>query len=163
MDRSVEDIVRDDNGHPISDKECYPLLIDAMGNMKTYQNRHSSENKISAILNTCEYAVCGFGTILENGKDAELYDNEIRWSNKRKKRQVIGIDKDDNYFIISFASASYREMYDMLSKENAKFAYCLDGGRSTELVVAGYQLNPVYIGLHGRKISNVIAFDIRQD
>jgi exopolysaccharide biosynthesis protein len=163
----------DDMGSPISDKECYPLLIDANGDLSCYasENRKAAENQPAAIISAgYKYAVTGWGMIVNSFTDDDLQHDEIVHSGKYI-RQAIGQFQNGDYFVLSCdktgysgataptsheAGVTYSDLATFLINKGAKFAYSLDGGGSCETVIGKRQVNPIFDGIVGRAVPTVI-------
>ena len=160
----------DDMGKPISDDECYPLCIDANGNLSAPYER--SVDTADMIADGVQYAVTAWGQFIENYQKADSSKyNEIVHVGKYI-RQCIGQFFNGDYFVLSVDSKgysnnatndngmSYDELADLLISKGAKFAYSLDGGGSCETVIGNRQINPIFEGTVGRAVPTVIYFDI---
>ena len=159
-DKSLTSLVLDDQGKLISKYECYPLIINNGNLFCIDQNRFSYKNFPKYLCNY-DYAVCGWGALYEDGiKNENFIINEWRHGKKIKSRQIIGQLKNKNYFIFTCEKASYRYIFKFLEKKEVDFAYSLDGGRSTKLIIGGKQLNKVaFFSKTARpKIPNFIEF-----
>lgn len=159
----------DDMGTPISDDECYPLCIDADGNLSAPYERNV--DTATMIADGVVYAVTAWGQFIENyaKSDASKY-NEIVHVGKYV-RQCIGQYQNGDYFVFTCdaykgsiteneAGMTYDEVADILIAKGVKFAYSLDGGGSAETVVGGRQINPIFEGISGRAVPTVIYFSV---
>ena len=155
----------DDNGTPIHDNECYPLAIDANGNLTTYPRNADTTQMIQ---DGIKYAVTGWGKLVDNFQICiEDINNEIVHPGKYI-RQSIGQYQNGDYCICTVdmsrgnvqneAGLSYEELAQIFIDKGVKFAYSLDGGGSAETVLGKRQLNPIYEGSTGRKVPSVIVF-----
>lgn len=146
----IDAVVESDMGAPIGANECYPLIIDDGKMFVASTNRLSDKNEPD-ILEKYKFAVCGWGNVIEDGKDAHIYDYEIRWGKDSKARQVVGYLRDGRTFILTCQKAYYKDIVAFLLKNEAMFAYSLDGGKSTKLFINGEQINGFCFGYKGRK------------
>lgn len=149
--------ISSDNGKTISNEECYPLILSKDNNLSTDFN-NSPINELLQIsgLKSC---LCGWGCLINNYISCELYKKEIVHQYPlRRQRLVVCQDKDNNYILYAFHNAHYKEIEELLLTENIKFAYCLDGGHSTQVYIKGYRLTPKYWFKKGRKVSTGIVF-----
>lgn len=158
----------DDMGSPISEDECYPLCIDAGGDLSAPYER--SVDTAQMIADGVQYAVTGWGQFIENFAkcDSSKY-NEIVHAGTYI-RQVIGqfdngdycvctVNKGRNGIAMNDGGMTYDQLADLLISRGVKFAYSLDGGGSCETVIGQRQINPVYEGSSGRAVPTVIFFD----
>ena len=164
----VSDPMVDDNGYPISDMECYPLCIDADGNLSAPYSREVDTAEM--IADGVVYAVTGWGKVIDNfAPCSDTVDNEIVHKGKYI-RQTIGQFQNGDYFVCTVdqsrghveneAGLTYAELAQLLVSKGVKFAYSLDGGGSAETVLGKRQLNPIYEGTVGRSVPTVISFEI---
>ncbi len=158
----------DDMGSPISDVECYPLCIDANGDLSAPYAR--SVNTADMIADGVVYAVTGWGKVIENfGSCSDTVDNEIVHAGSYI-RQVIGQFQNGDYCVCTVdmtrgsveneAGITYADLAQLLINRGVKFAYSLDGGGSAETVIGARQLNPIYEGVNGRAVPTVITFNV---
>ena len=156
-----------DNGVPIHPDECYPLAIDANGNLKTYPR---NADTAAMIADGVKYAVTAWGKLVDNFKiTTKDIDNEIVHPGKYI-RQSVGQYQNGDYCVCSVdmtkgpvtneAGLSYEELAQLFVDRGVKFAYSLDGGGSAETVIGKRQLNPIYEGSAGRAVPTVITFEI---
>lgn len=160
----------DDMGTAISDAECYPLCIDAQGNLSSSYG--SSVDTADMISDGVKYAVTGWGQILDNyAKAATDKFNEIVHSGKYI-RQCIGQYNNGDYMVCTVDMArnglaendggmTYDTLAALLISKGVKYAYSLDGGGSCETVIGKRQINPIYEGTAGRAVPTVIRFDVQ--
>ena len=164
----VDTPMADDMGSPISDAECYPLCIDANGDLSAPYTRNTDTATMLAA--GVVYAVTGWGKVVENfAACADTVENEIVHAGKYI-RQVIGQFQNGDYCVCTVdmsrgtveneAGLTYAELAQLLIDRGVKFAYSLDGGGSAETVLGVRQLNPIYEGTAGRSVPTVITFDI---
>lgn len=159
----------DDNGTPISDTECYPLCIDANGNLSTPYAR--SVDTATMIADGVKYAITGWGKLVDNFEIAQTdIDAEIVHKGKNYSRQCIGQFENGDYCVLTVwagaydtnyqneAGMTYEECAQILVDHGVKFAYSLDGGGSAETVIKKRQINPLYNGVNGRSVPSVIYF-----
>jgi exopolysaccharide biosynthesis protein len=158
----------DDMGSKISDEECYPLAIDSNGYLSAPYSR--SVDTSTMINDGVTNAVTGWMAIIDNGvAKYDDYDTVEIVHKGTYTRQVIGQYEDGDYFILttnntnkSSGGMKYSEITSLLLSldKKVRFAYALDGGGSTETVVAGSQVNPIYENSPiGRSVPSVIYFD----
>lgn len=162
----------DDMGSPISERECYPLLIDGAGNLSCLsEDRTAAENQPAALITAgYKYAVTGWGMLINNYTDDDLSTDEIVHQVPHI-RQIIGQYQNGDYFVFcndrtgyhgatapqtNEAGASYADISAFLIGRGVKFAYSLDGGGSTETVLGSRQVNPIFDGTAGRLVPTVI-------
>ena len=158
----------DDMGSPISDDECYPLCIDANGDLSAPYER--SVDTATMIADGVKYAVTAWGQFIENfaKADSSKY-NEIVHAGKYI-RQSIGQFQTGDYFVCTVdcsrgsisneAGMTYDTLANLLISKGVKFAYSLDGGGSAETVIEKRQINPIFEGTSGRAVPTVIYFDV---
>lgn len=157
----------DDMGSPISAEECYPLCIDASGNLSAPYTR--DVDTADMIADGVIYAVTGWGKVVDNFKPcSDTVDNEIVHA-ETYIRQVIGQFQNGDYFVCTVdksrgsveneAGLTYADLAQLLVDKGVRFAYSLDGGGSAETVIGKRQLNPIYEGTVGRAVPTVITFE----
>ena len=157
----------DDMGSPISDQECYPLCIDANGDLSAPYSRNVKTADM--IADGVVYAVTGWGKVVDNFVPCDdTVKNEIVHKGTYI-RQVIGQYQNGDYFVCTVdksrgnitneAGLTYEDLAQILIDKGVKFAYSLDGGGSAETVIGARQLNPIYEGTVGRAVPTVIAFE----
>lgn len=167
----VDAPMTDDMGSPISDAECYPLCIDADGNLSAPYAR--SVSTATMVSDGVVYAVTGWGKVVDNFQPcADTVENEIVHDGAYI-RQVIGQYQNGDYFVCTVdmsrgnveneAGITYIDLADLLVSKGVKFAYSLDGGSSAETVLGKRQLNPVYSGETGRPVPTVIYFEVSEE
>lgn len=159
----------DDMGVAISDAECYPLCIDANGDLSSPYER--SVDTADMIADGVVYALTAWGAFVDNfAKVDETKYNEIVHAGAYR-RQSIGQFSNGDYFVCTVDQVSgvpnsvgmtYDELADLLISKGVKYAYSLDGGRSTETVIGNRQLNEIYMNETGRVIPTVIYFDFAE-
>ena len=164
----VSAAMTDDMGSAISDAECYPLCIDANGDLSAPYAR--SIDTATMIADGVIHAVTGWGKVVENfAPCADTVENEIVHDGAYI-RQVIGQFQNGDYCVCTVdmsrngveneAGITYADLAQLLVDRGVKFAYSLDGGGSAETVLGVRQLNPIYEGTAGRSVPTVIAFNI---
>lgn len=158
----------DDMGAAISEDECYPLCIDANGDLSAPYERNA--DTADMIADGVQYAVTAWGQFIENFAKAgtSKYNEIVHTGNYI--RQSIGQFQNGDYFVCSVdsnrgsvtneAGMSYDTLAELLISKGVKFAYSLDGGGSCETVIGSRQVNPIYEGTAGRAVPTVIYFDI---
>ena len=157
----------DDMGTAISDDECYPLCIDANGDLSAPYERSVDAHQMVA--DGVRYAVTGWGQFIDNFVkcDSSKY-NEIVHA-ETYIRQCIGQFDNGDYFICTVnkgrngiasndGGMTYDQLANLLISKGVKFAYSLDGGGSCETVMGLRQINPIYEGSAGRAVPTVIYF-----
>lgn len=159
----------DDMGSPISDDECYPLCIDANGDLSAPYER--SVDTATMIADGVKYAVTAWGQFIENfaKADSSKYNEIVHQG--AYVRQAIGQYQNGDYFVCTVdgikgiitqneAGMTYDTLANLLISKGAKFAYSLDGGGSAETVIEKRQINPIFEGTSGRAVPTVIYFDV---
>lgn len=159
----------DDNGVAISETECYPLCIDADGNLSAPYPR--SVDTATMIDDGVKYAITGWGKLVDNFEIAQSeIDAEIVHNTKNYSRQCIGQFENGDYCVLTAwygyydtnyqneAGLTYEECAQVLVDHGVKFAYSLDGGGSAGTVIKKRQINPIYEGANGRSVPSVIYF-----
>lgn len=161
----------DDMGTAIADDECYPLCIDANGNLSAPYERNVDTSDM--IADGVVYAVTAWGQFIENYTKAESSKfNEIVHAG-RYVRQCIGQFQNGDYCVFTCdaikgviteneSGMTYDEVADILIAKGVKFAYSLDGGGSAETVIGQRQINPIFEGTEGRRVPTVIYFDVEE-
>lgn len=154
----------DDMGHAISDAECYPLCIDADGNLSSPYGR--SVDTADMIAAGVVFALTAWGQFIVDGAKAdETKFNEIVHA-ADYTRQSIGQFENGDYFVCTVDNAhgsvgvTYDELSTLLISKGVAYAYALDGGGSTETVIGNRQINNIYQNETGRKVPTVIYFDV---
>lgn len=156
-----------DNGVPISATECYPLCIDADGNLSAPYSRDVSS--YTMIADGVRNAVVGWGKLVE---DFEICADDIAAEIVHPGKyiqQSIGQFENGDYCVCTVeqsrgsvhneAGLTYTELAEILVEKGVKFAYSLDGGGSAATVIGKRQLNRIYEGTKGRTVPTVIYFD----
>lgn len=159
----------DDMGTAISDAECYPLCIDANGDLSSPYER--SVDTADMIADGVVYAVTAWGQFVDNfAKVDETKYNEIVHAGAYQ-RQSIGQFSNGDYFVCTVDivgeipnanGMTYETMAELLISKGAKYAYSLDGGRSTETVIGKRHMNHIYLNETGRVVPTVIYFDFAE-
>jgi len=137
IDYSLEDYIIHDNLYgEVSDSECYPLIVD---NGNLYSLSSNKLDPIYARTNLVNYegAVCGWGTLINDYLPTTLSTDEVIWGKAMVTRQIVGLLKNNDYFILTCECAYYDDIIKFLQDKKIKFAYSLDGGRSANLYVDG--------------------------
>lgn len=164
----VNEPMTDDMGSPISSSECYPLCINADGDLSAPYTR--GVDTATMIADGVVHAVTGWGKVVENfAPCADTVENEIVHASTYI-RQVIGQFQNGDYCVCTVdmsrgeveneAGLTYADLAQLLVDHGVKFAYSLDGGGSAETVLGARHLNPIYEGKTGRAVPTVITFDI---
>lgn len=159
----------DDMGTAISDHECYPLCIDAEGNLSAPYAR--SVDTADMIADGVQYAVTAWGKFIEDfaATDTTVFQEIVHPD--AYIRQCIGQYDNGDYFVCTVdkarlgiaandAGMTYATLAALLISKGVKFAYSLDGGGSCETVIGKRQINPIYEGDSGRAVPTVIYFDV---
>lgn len=163
----VSTAMTDDNGVPISATECYPLCIDADGNLSAPYAREIAVETM--IADGVKYSVVGWGKLVENFEIcAADIAAEIVHPGKYIQ-QSIGQFENGDYCVCSVeqsrgsvhneAGLTYTELAEILVEKGVMFAYSLDGGGSAGTVIGKRQLNRIYEGTKGRPVPTVIVFE----
>lgn len=161
----------DDMGSAIADDECYPLCIDANGDLSAPYER--SVDTADMIADGVVYAVTAWGQFIENYalSDSSKFTEQVHAGDY--VRQAIGQYQNGDYCVLSVdgkkgyitqneAGMTYAELAELLISKGVKFAYALDGGGSAETVIGSRQINPIFEGTSGRKVPTVIYFAIEE-
>lgn len=160
----------DDMGTAISDAECYPLCIDAQGDLSSPYERSADTARM--IDDGVRYAVTGWGQLLDNfAQTGTDKFNEIVHAGNYI-RQCIGQYGNGDYMVCTVDMArngeaandggmTYATLAALLISKGVKYAYALDGGGSCETVLGKRQINPIYEGTAGRAVPTVIRFDVQ--
>ena len=141
-----------------------PLLIDQNGDLS-----YAASNVDATTLTGIVSAVCGFGPLVINytGITEQEYVNPAGW-NSDAQRLVIGQFGNGDYAIIASEGRDFDnstpgwtipDTIDFCESINLKFAFQLDGGGSTELVIDKKQLNMIYENETGRLVPTYIVFN----
>ncbi|WP_117161331.1 phosphodiester glycosidase family protein [Paraliobacillus sp. X-1268] len=126
--------------------DYYTLGIKADNTLVAYPPSISANNILQ---DGCLNTVTGFFPIIENGNpvDSSIFDGKNQ-SNEAHPRQVIAQlpNKDLLFFTVKGRTdlskgMTYNDCIRVLQEFNVTFAYCLDGGGSTQSVVRGVLLN----------------------
>ena len=156
------------NGETISDTECYPLCIDANGNLSAPYDKNV--DTADMIDDGVVQATSGWGKLIENFEITQAdIDAEIVHPGKYI-RQAIGQYQNGDYCVCTVdmtrgpvkneAGLTYEALAQIFVDHGVKFAYSLDGGGSAETVIGNRQLNPIYEGTAGRAVPTVISFEV---
>ena len=141
------------------------LLIDENGDLSSAPYTTDAET-LSGIVSAC---VGVGGTLVENyiGRTEETWSHPQGWDSD-SQRMIIGQFGNGDYAIICSEGRGYDntnpgwnipDAIAFCESINLKFAYNLDGGGSTELVVGKKQLNTIYEGTYGRVVPTYIVFN----
>lgn len=159
----------DDMGTAISDAECYPLCIDAEGNLSAPYGRTVDTAEMLAD-GVC-YAVTAWGQFIgdfvPSGTDKfseivhpDTYIRQCIGQYDNGDYLVCTVDKARLGIAANDAGMTYDTLASLLVSKGVKFAYSLDGGGSCETVLGKRQINPVYEGTSGRPVPTVIYFEV---
>lgn len=145
-----------------------PLTINQNGDLG-YWSADTAGKGSEMIASGIVSAVCGFFPIIVDYEDYDYptVDNTSDSSWEHAQRQIIGQFDNGDYCIITgegrnFANSvgfSMTEAQTLCKKLGLKFAYCLDGGGSTQTVLGKKNVNHVYEGTTGRKIECYLVFN----
>jgi exopolysaccharide biosynthesis protein len=162
-------LVPEDFSKTISSAECYPLCIDANGDLSSPYAQ--GVDTATMIADGIKYAVTGWGQFIDNfaAVDETKYNETVH--PYKYIRQVIGQYDNGDYCVCSVDMArngkaansqgmTYEELANFLINKGVKYAYSLDGGGSTGTVIGNKQISPIYDGATGRKVPTVIYFSI---
>lgn len=161
----------DDMGAAISDTECYPLCIDANGDLSAPHGRNVTTAEL--LDGGALWAVTGWGQLIGDFlRSGSGKFNEIVHPGKYI-RQCIGQYDNGDYMVCTVDSSrkgravnesgmTYDTLAHLLTAKGVKFAYSLDGGGSAETVIGLRQINPIYEGTSGRAVPTVIRFDVEE-
>ena len=139
--------------------ELYILGIDKDGDLHIFEPGTGAKE----ILDTgCVDAVMGFVPLIIDYNTIDVDERCSYISYEKHPRQIIGIDKDNNYFVLTVndPGMSLKETRNLLKSMNVKLAYNLDGGSSTQTVFYKENITPIYREETGRKIPTVINFEV---
>lgn len=159
----------DDMGTAISDAECYPLCIDADGNLSSPYGR--SVDTADMIADGVRYAVTGWGQLIDafaqtgTDKFSEIvhpgtYIRQCIGQYENGDYMVCTVDKARLEIAANDAGMTYDTLAALLVSRGVKYAYSLDGGGSCETIIGKRQINPIYEGDAGRAVPTVIYFDV---
>lgn len=165
----VDEPLNDLNGWVPNINECYPLCIDASGNLSSdYDKTVACATLLSNDITDC---VCGWGCLIKNHTlNSEFFDPDTGYHSLDTKNpvQIIGQYQNGDYFtltidgdrgnVVNERGMTVMEVANVLLDRNVKFAYELDGGGSSETVLGNRQLNPIYELSEGRIVPTVIEF-----
>lgn len=156
----------------IGENECYPLLIDADGKLSIADTdkRAEANTPASIIAAGYKYAVSGWGLIIQNGVSADLDTYELKHKGKYT-RQVVGQFENGDYFTMSVMAktgnlnseiekgCNYASIASFLiEKKGAIFAYGLDGGASTSVILGKRSVSPILKNTDGRALGTLLAW-----
>lgn len=142
-----------------------PLTIDANGDLG-YVASNTTGTGQSLINNGIVSAVCGFSPIINNYVNFD-YSSTLLDDITPAQRNIIGQFENGDYCIITgegrnFANSTgftMPQMQDFCKSLGLKFAYCLDGGGSTQTVLGLKNLNHIYENDTGRTLASAIVFN----
>ena len=153
-----------ENSSPTMD---WVLTIDNTGTLGYARYYDSASNMVA---NGIVSAVSGFIPILTNYTnidDIETVDIDYMQRTDDSQRQVLGQYGNGDYAIITAEGRGYqggnwftmKQLQTLCKQIGLKFAFCLDGGGSTETVIGKKQLNPFYNNTYGRNNPTFIFFN----
>lgn len=157
----------DDNGVAISDGECYPLCIDANGDLSAPYDRTVTTDEM--LEDGVAQAIVGWGKLVDNFQvcTEDIAAEIVHPSDYI--RQSIGQFENGDYCVLTIeqsrgsvhneAGMTYTEQAELLVELGVQFAYSLDGGGSAGTVLGKRQLNRIYEGTAGRAVPTVIYFE----
>lgn len=142
-----------------------PLTIDSNGDLG-YVNTNTTGTGQTLVNNGIISATCGFSPIINNYENFD-YSSTPLDDVTPAQRNVIGQFENGDYCIITgegrnFANSTgftMPQMQDFCKSLGLKFAYCLDGGGSTQTVLGLKNLNHIYENETGRTLGSMIVFN----
>ena len=139
--------------------ELYILGIDKDGELHIFDPGTSSKEILDS---GCVDAIMGFVPLIIDYNSIDVDEKCAYISYEKHPRQIIGIDNDNNYFVLTVNSPgmTLKEARNLLKNMNVKLAYNLDGGSSTQTVFYKENITPIYREETGRKIPTVINFEV---
>lgn len=122
------------------------LVIDSDGNMKSV---NQSDETASELLKNGAQQVLSFGpTLVENGKVTVSEDAEVGQSQASNPRTAIGQVGKNHYVVVvsdgrtsESTGLSLYQLANVMKKHGATYAYNLDGGGSSTMVLNGKVIN----------------------
>lgn len=143
-----------------------PLTIDSNGNL-SYASADADADTLVA--NGIVSAVPGFCPIIVDYNTASLptIGNADHLYTDRAQREIIGQFGNGDYAIITCEGRDYdnsagwtmAEAQAVCQSIGLKFAFNMDGGGSTEIVLGKKQINTIYENVTGRKCQTFIVFN----
>lgn len=165
-----------ENGVVITDESAVkhagamPLTIDGSGDL-WYAEADTTGKGAQMVTDGIVSAVCGFFPIIVNFEDYD-YPKDIPETIElpgwvHAQRQIIGQYGNGDYAILTCDGRNFNnstgwsieEAQSICKELGIKFAYNLDGGGSTGVVLRKKQLNLIYEGTTGRKMPTFIVFN----
>lgn len=152
-------------GASTTHSQCKPLWIDEDGDLHSSAYDTSSADLISQ---GCVSAVCGFMPIIVDYDPVPSSEwNNVDHYYQNAQRQIIGQFGNGDYAIVTCEGRNYQnsdgwtiaEAQTICQAIGLKFAYNLDGGGSTELMLGMKHVNTIYDGTYGRKVPTFIVFN----
>lgn len=139
--------------------ELYILGISRNGELIIYPPKTSCKKILE---DGCVDAIMGFVPLIINYRQIDEDQVCSYISYGRHPRQIIGEDKDGNYFVLTVKKPgmTLKEARELLYHFGVRVAYNLDGGSSTQTVFHKEKLIPAYREKNGRKIPTVITFEV---
>lgn len=142
-----------------------PLTIDSNGDLG-YVDTNTTGTGQALVNRGIVSATCGFSPIINNYENFD-YSSTPLDSVTPAQRNVIGQFENGDYCIITgegrnFANSTgftMPQMQDFCKSLGLKFAYCLDGGGSTQTVLGLKNLNHIYELDTGRTLGSFIVFN----
>ena len=161
----IQDGIILQNAESQTHPQCRALAIDSNGDLTEVSY---DADPSTLVANGIVSAVCGFMAIV---KDFEAVPSS-EWNNvshytQNAQRQIIGQFGNGDYAIITCEGRNtdnsdgwtIAEAQSICIKHGLKFAYNLDGGGSTEIMLGKKHLNHIYENTHGREVTNFIVFN----
>ena len=145
--------------------QCRPLTIDNNGDLaEAAYNANANALVNSGVIS----AVCGFMAIVKDyaAVPSSQWNNVAHYS-QNAQRQIIGQFGNGDYAVLTCEGRgvdnsdgwTIEEAQQICIKHGLKFAYDLDGGGSTELVLGEKPFNHIYEGVSGRGVPTFIVFN----
>ena len=141
-----------------------PLVVDENGDLSSPA---ADATAAALIAEGVVSGLCSFGPIIEDFDPVSQEDFPSSTWSANAQRQIIGQFENGDYAIITGEGRDYDnsigftipQAQTLCQQLNLKFAYCLDGGGSTETVVGKKQLNTIYENATGRTVCSFIVFN----
>lgn len=147
-----------------------PLLVSTAGDLSALDL--DQWHDAGGVPPGCVSAVSGWGPLVIDYEDYTIddqyhTDSEGSVATIHAQRQIIGQYAGGDYCILTCegrnydnsAGWTYEEARRVIHAHGLKFAYNLDGGGSTQIVVGRKNLNLIYEGTYGRNVPNFLVFN----